>query len=691
MRYGRKSNIALPAVEPFPIVLGGGLDETTPTMQLPPGYCRAALNFDCPIFGGYRRIGGNERYSGKAKPSAATYLMLAATSITGGAVGNTLTGATSGATGYIIAITATHFVLTKTVGTFQAENVNVGAGTIGVSTGAGSVGAAATPLLNAQYKNLAADVYRALIAAIPGEGNILGLNLYNDVLYGFRNAVGGATAAMYKSSSTGWTLVALGREIAFTSGGTYTMAEGDVITGATSGATATLTRVALRTGTYAGGDAAGYLFFASQTGTFQAENLNVGANLNVATIAGNSAAITLLPGGRYEFVNANFTGSTDTKRMYGCDGVNKAFEFDGTTFVKIYTGMTTDTPNHIAFHLYKLFLSFNASVQFSATGAPYQWSAVLGAAELAMGDNVTGFAVQPAGTTAAALAIFTSGKLSILYGTTSSNFVLLPYKDDIGAFPYTMQNMAQTMFLDSQGITDIATSQSFGNFSHATLSNKFKTTLTSWMGAAIASSIRRDLSQYRIFFTNGYGLYITMIGRKVIGIMPVLFPNIVRCAAHGIMSDRTEVNFYGDSTGMVYELDKGTSFDGADIEAYIKLAYNFFGAQRLLKRYRDGSLEISGSGYASINIGYLLGYGSTDIIQPNGETVVSSFSGSVWDAAGAVWDQGVWDGTTLTPSTFEMDGDAENVSISITSTGDFYEPYTVTGGVMHVTPRRELR
>jgi hypothetical protein len=77
-------------------------------------------------------------------------------------------------------------------------------------------------------------------------------------------------------------------KLAFTSGGTYEVVVGNTITGATSAATATVFDVELASGTWAGGDAAGNLWLNDQLGTFQAENLNVGANTNVATIAGNS-------------------------------------------------------------------------------------------------------------------------------------------------------------------------------------------------------------------------------------------------------------------------------------------------------------------------------------------------------------------------------------------------------------------
>lgn len=78
--------------------------------------------------------------------------------------------------------------------------------------------------------------------------------------------------------------------LAFTSGGTYEVSLGCTIKGATNKATATVKQVEVTSGTWAGGDAAGNLYLLSQSGNFQSENLNVGANSNVAKIPGDSSA-----------------------------------------------------------------------------------------------------------------------------------------------------------------------------------------------------------------------------------------------------------------------------------------------------------------------------------------------------------------------------------------------------------------
>lgn len=669
------------------IGMTGGLDEITAPLSRLPGRARAAQNFEAEQLGGYRRIGGYERYSGKAKPSDALYSILSASISGSPAVGNTLTGATSGATGYIIALPGSAFVITKVVGTFvSGENLHVGAGTIAVASSAALPSSAATPILHAQYRNLAADVYRALIAAVPGEGDVLGVWLYNDVVYAFRNNVGSTFAEMYKSTGSGWSLVAFEYEVAFTAG-SGGLEDGDTLT--QGGVTATIRRVVIRTGALAGSNAVGILVISAPAGGNFAAGAATSTGAGACTLSGAHAAITLAIDGRFEFITENFFGSTITKRMYGCDGVNRAFEFDGSYFVPIPTGMTVDKPNHIAAHRKHLMLAFKSSVQNSSIGAPYGWSPVSGASEVGMGDDVTGFAKVPGSDAGGALAIFTRNRLSILYGSSSADWNLSSYKDELGALPYTIQDIGYAVFLDDRGITDIQTAQTFGNFAHGVLSGLVRNTVTTFKSLAVASCVSRDRSQYRLFFSNSYALYMTAVGKKIVGIMPMLFEAPVLCCCSGEMNDGTEAMFFGSDDGFIYQMDKGTSFDGTAIEAFLDLAYNFAKSPRITKRYRDAMLEMSGSGYAELSFGYSLGYGSTTISQPSNESVVTNFAESRWD--GFTWDQFFWDGQTLIPNTVDMDGEAENVSLGFRSNADYFEPFTLTGAVVQHTPRQRKR
>ena len=670
------------------INLFGGLDQVTPPLKRSPGVCRSTQNFEARINGGYRRIPGYEVFDGRTSPSSAQYAIITATITGSPAVGNTLTGATSGATGVIIALPGSSFVITKITGTFQSgENLNVGGPTVAVSTSTAIISGAATAVLHATYNNLAADQYRSDIAAVPGSGNILGVWRFNNVTYAFRNNAGGTAAALYKSSTGGWVQVSFEYQVTYTVGsGAATIVDGGTLT--QGGVTATIRRVLVRTGTLAAGTAAGTLVISvAAGGNFAAGAATVGAG--TLTLSGAETAITMLPSGRFEFTNANFGGAANTTRVYGCDGVNKAFEFDGTYFVPIPTGMTTDTPAYITSHKNQLFLSFVGSIQHSGPGTPYTWSIVTGSTEIAMSDTVTGFMKQPGSEAGGALAIFTRNRTSMLYGSGVSDWNLVPYREELGAYPHTIQDFGQTIFLDDRGVTFLQTSQAFGNFAHAAVTNAVLDFINDYRTLATASCVSRDLSQYRLFFSNNRALYITAVGNKIVGIMPMLFVDTVRCVCSLEDTDGSEKIFFGSDSGWVFQMEKGTSFDGDEIEFYFELAYNFSKSPRVNKRYRDATFEVEGDGYAAFNFGYSLGYGSTSIPQPDNQAVTLDFSSVFWDAF--TWDAFVWDGTTLAPSTVAMEGEAENYSLALRGTSDYYQPFSISGAVTHYTPRRILR
>ena len=681
--------IKMPEVKNKYFAFNGGLNLVTPPIELPPGYLRSCLNVEVGINGGYSTLGGYERFSGKAKPSAATYAILTCT-ITGTvALGDVLTDNAGTSYGTVIALPTGQAVLTLITGTFSTGNIKVGATVVGTCVGAQAVGSASTPALNATYLNLAADVYRALIAAVPGEGSILGVWQYNNKVYAFRNNIGSTAAGMFVSSSSGWTAVALGREISFTSGGVTEIVVGNTITGAISGATAVITKVILTSGTWAGGTAAGRLFFASQTGTFQAENLDVGASLNLATIAGDSTAITLLPSGRYEFENFNFSGTAGTKKMYGCDGVNKGFEFDGTTFVKINTGMTTDTPTHLHIHKNQLFFSFAGSAQHSGIGTPYVFTPVTGASELGCGDTITGFLGLPGNQTDGAMAIFTEDRTLVLYGNDSADWNLVSFSDEAGAVAYTTQYVTQGIMLDKNGISTLSSVQEYGNFRNSVISQFIQPYLKDLINTAIASTIIRDKNQYRLFFTGGQVVCITFKDKKILGLTTGVLTDPVTCICSLEGSSGLEEVYFGSSDGFVYQMDVGTSFDGDPIEWRFETAFNHLGSPRQLKEFMKAVTEVTGDGYAEYSFSYSIGYASTDYDAPLSQAATTSLSSSNWDSF--TWDQFFWDGRSLSPSEADLSGTEENISLIYSGYSDEFQPITFNSQIIHYKNRRGKR
>jgi len=669
------------------IRLNGGLDQVTPTLSLPAGVARRAANFECSITGGYTRIAGYERFDGRPNPSDANYNILVCTFISSVSVGTTITGALSAATGKVIFVDATTIVTTKETGTFlNGEIVRVSS--TNVATISVVQGVSADGLTDATYRNLAADDYRADITLVPGSGRILGVSFYNGVVYAWRNNSSGTAAVLYKSSTSGWIIVPLGKELRFNTG-TALVLDGDTVTGASSGATGVVARVVLQSGTAGAGTAAGRLILSSSTGTFtNGENLTVSGEVK-AKAGGAATQITLAPSGRYETVVANFGGGTANYKIYGADGVNRGFEFDGTTFVPIETGMTVDTPNHIAFHKQHLFFSFGASLQFSGLGYPYQWSPLLGAGELAMNAQVTNLLTLPGDQTSGALAVYTRSDTSVLYGTSSANFSLSTFNSGTGAIAYTAQNMDQAYVLDDRGIVSLGTTLNFGNFLPASLTMNLRPFIQQNRDTAAGSLVNRDKGQYRIFFSNGNALYLTVLNGKLLGSMPVQFAHAVSCCVEGETPTGNTSQFFGSTNGFVYRLDAGTSFDGDPIPANLNLVFTSTGSPRMLKRYRKASVELTGNSYTEIQFGYDLGYRTNAIDQPLDETYENDLRSGFWDSM--IWDNFVWDGTDISPSEIEVNGTAENMSVRISSNSDLFPQFTVNSIIVHYTPRRGLR
>jgi hypothetical protein len=669
------------------IRLGGGLDQVTPTLSLPPGVARRAANFECSITGGYTRIAGYERFDGRPSPSAANYNILVCTFTSTVTVGQTVTGSVSGATGVVIVVNTTSLVITRETGTFVAGDVlNNGSGFVGTITEV--QGVAADGLIDAQYQNLAADNYRADITVVPGSGSVLGVAYYNGTVYAWRNNAGGTAAVMHRSSSSGWVAITLGKTMSFDSG-VVAIPDGSTVTGQSSGATGVVARTVLEDGTWASSNAAGQLILSSSTGTFTVgENLRIGATV-YAHAASVATQITLAAGGRYETTVANFGGGTANYKLYGVSGVNKAFEFDGTTYVPIRTGMAVDTPSHISFHKQHLFLSFGASVQFSALGFPYQWTPLLGAGEIAMNAEVTNLLVLPGDQSSGALGVYTRSDTSVLYGTSSANFSLSTFNSGTGAFPYTAQNMDQAYVLDDRGIMSLGTSLNFGNFVPAALTMNIPKFIEQHRGLSVGSTVNRDKGQYRVFFSDGSALYLTILNGRVLGSMPMQFQHNINCAIDSEAPSGGTVQFFGSTNGYVYQMDLGTSFDGEQIPANMNLVYNSIKSPRILKRYRKAAVELSGDSYAEIQFGYDLGYRTTALTQAEDASYQNDLRSSYWDEM--VWDNFVWDGSDISPSEIEVSGTAENIAIRISSNSDLFSSFTVNNIIVHYTLRRGLR
>lgn len=224
---------------------------------------------------------------------------------------------------------------------------------------------------------------------------------------------------------------------------------------------------------------------------------------------------------RYGFVSANFYASEGLDGVYGVSGAGRAFTFtqnnESLTYIYTQADATLDKPRHVENHVLHLALGFKQGVvQLSVVGSPTNFSGLLGATEVGVGDRVTGLMSL----TGATLGIFCESSVWSVVGTTVDAFdtqVILP---KVGCIEYTLVNCGEPVFCNNHGIATLSSSANYGDFLGSKLSKK----IASWLlprlrrgapntlnAAGIACAIPvREKNQYRLFFNNGDILTMTL-------------------------------------------------------------------------------------------------------------------------------------------------------------------------------------
>lgn len=669
--------------------LSGGFDQVTSGYQLSPGSLRDCINFACRSTGGYYRIPGYERFDGRTQPHTATFVSIDIELDPGkfvvvGDVGSF--GNVSGTVCYVDPF-GKYVSLTKTITTYGTTFVPgpivIAADTKGQATGYHTQLSLKDIAIQ---QAAAADIYRADIQAVPGSGPVRGVVFYNEVAYAFRNNLAGTATDIYKSSATGWQQIALEHTLAFTLLSDMPP-EGTVLT--QGAVTAVIERTLVTSGDVTANTAAGYFVISNITGgPFIAGAATFPGG--TVTISGAEQQITILPGGEYNFSIGNFAAQESTRRIYGADGINPAFEFDGVIYTPIVVQGMVGAPSFAQVHANHLFLAIAASLIHSALGNPYNFEVINGAGEIGTGGRITGTLIQQGNQTTQALLIFARNSTWILYGSSAQDWNFVNYNVGIGAWEGTPQNLFDAFALDDRGVTMMSQTLKYGNFEAATLTHNIRPFIQSQRGLANCSGLSRENSQYRVYFSTGYGLYVTTNQQGLVGHGVTLFPNVPMCYWDGEYFTGETVALFGDKDGFVYRNDVGTSFDGKAIPAYMNTNINTAKTPRMRKRFRRCVLELQGSSYVELQVGYAFEWASEKILPHAFELGTMSFANlEFWDQF--VWDAFYWDGRTNDVISVELNGTGENMQMMIISDNNYTAEFTLPSAIFHYTARRGNR
>jgi hypothetical protein len=637
--------VGLMAIEIQTSMMQGGLDLATPPIVMPPGKVIAAINYE-PDVAGYTSFGGFERFDGHPRPSDSTE--------------------------------------------------------------------AATIIAR-----------REAILPVPGTGPVRGVWVFDGAVYAFRDQTA-TQAGMFKSTAGGWVQQTFSYKLSFTAGETEIL-EDDLVTGVTSLAFATVDRVVLRSGTWAvapDNTAEGYLIVHGVSGTFSAGEQITSSGGEATMVA--IEAVALLAGGQYEFTNHNFYGAAERTRMYFVNGVDTAFEWTGTSLNPIFTGVTSgdstevdlllmpeapialgetllsggaspgdsivmaagfDSPSYIAHFKNHLFLGFSSGTMLnSSIGEPLEFSTTSGAGEISFGDGITGM-LSAASTS---LLIFGQNRIEYLTGADTTTFELNPISDSSGAQPYTAQLMDTPMFLDDGGVRSLPTTAAFGDWRLGTVTQSIESLIRQKRDSLITpvTSMRvKAKDQYRLFWSDGTGITI-YIGRKNPETLPFNLPIEVFCSCAGeVDNGRGDRLFVGCQDGYVYEMNRGTSFDGQPISSYIRLPFAAAKSPQQHTRWTKVSFEISTPDDITMGVSFEVDYARGD----GGEGVDSDVDGGSPIVTTDAYADVDWTQPVQGRLEYHLSGIGPNIATTLRHSSAIAQQHTISSQTYNFSRRRLKR
>lgn len=483
-------------------------------------------------------------------------------------------------------------------------------------------------------------------------------------------------AQMWQSGPAGLTKVDLGNYLEI-SAGTAAFTEGATVTGSPSGATATVISAGITSGSFTGTDAVGRLYVSNISGTFTASDTLVddGAIPAAADCDSGATAVSLPPGGKYEFRNYNFFGSIATMSMWGVNGVGRGFRYNqdtGFTYVHI-TGLaeSVDKPTHLEAHKKHLFYSIGSEVQHSSTGEPLIWDAITGALALSTGDTIVSLQTNKADI----LSVFNRNRTYLLYGTSILDWDLVNYSLNRGAIEWSVQDIGVSIYTDDRGVHMIGATDAYGDMSADTLSQLVDPFIQETKPLIVDSVRIKSKSQYRYFNSDKTGLILRIDGKKR-EFMPFELENRVYSICAEEDTDGSERVFYGSDTGYIYEAEKGESFDGEEIVYNLRLAYCHCSSPRQQKRFHKATVQIDGPDDPGLSYSPDFSYGGPGQPQPHtAQSEVSS--GGIWGVD--LWGQFNWDGAIIGEAEAYITGIGINVSLLIQGSSNYERTHIIEG------------
>ncbi len=546
------------------------------------------------------------------------------------------------------------------------------------------------------------EARRVMITPVPGAGSILGVSSkVSGTILAVRGNTVETSSHLYSASPGGWSTPVPGVQLIQFNLGVDTdpnypgFQPGEIITGSLSGATATITGVSTRGGSWENGDALGVLALKDVTGSFAASEILGNGVTVTATVTSDSYELyNLEPHGSYSFIKGRFDLLPGLQRQevtFFTNGVNYPTYYDGTNIVPIIHTNLPDSQGVFASHIIefknRLFLAYSdGRLWYSGVGDPLNYDTVTGGAgEIYMSDEITSLVVGRGGV----LVVFCRNSIQIIKsiidsnlssGTTQADYAFFneTFSDKSGALAQTTERvLGEILYLDDRGVTKLENTDTYGDFTAGTISDNIQKTLLEKKDLVVTSAVHRENNQYRLFFSDKTGLIFTFNKeRKIKGITSIKYDHVLTCFTEGENLSGELQMFFGSDDGYVYKMDSGSSFDGGSIQTKLATAFYSYNSPTNWKQFKKLTMETQAvKGFRFYGIPE---YNYRDFRVPKSleASYTSVGSGGTWGSDS--WGHFSYGSTEVESPVLYLQGYGNNMSMVITSSSKYAEPHTLS-------------
>jgi hypothetical protein len=153
------------------------------------------------------------------------------------------------------------------------------------------------------------------------------------------------------------------------------------------------------------------------------------------------------------------------------------------------------------------------------------------------------------------------------------------------------------------------------------------------------------------------------------------FEHKVEVATHGILDNGTIMILFGDASGFVYQMEKGTSFDGSNIETRLATSYYNYGTPRHWKFFNRLGLEMSGDDSIVFTLGSIFEYANSVLNKAPTEDLTVSGGSALWGST--TWGSFTWGSGILGIIQPYIHGHGTNMAVTVATDSKYKTQHTI--------------